>query len=79
MSRDNDPLIGRVLDGRYRILAPIDRGGMATVYEAHDARLDRDVAVKVMHDTSATTRSSPSGSSPRPGPLPGSRTPTWSR
>lgn len=51
MPRDHDPLIGRVLDGRYRILSPIDRGGMATVYEAHDARLDRDVAVKVMHDT----------------------------
>ena len=51
MSRDADPLLGRVLDGRYRILAHIDRGGMATVYEAHDLRLDRDVAVKVMHDT----------------------------
>ena len=51
MSRDADPLLGRVLDGRYRILRPIDRGGMATVYEAHDLRLDRDVAVKVMHDT----------------------------
>jgi serine/threonine-protein kinase len=49
--RDNDPLLGRVLDGRYRILSVIDRGGMATVYEAHDLRLERDVAVKVMHDT----------------------------
>ncbi len=51
MPRDADPLLGRVLDGRYRIVAPIDRGGMATVYEAHDLRLERDVAVKVMHDT----------------------------
>ncbi len=51
MPRDADPLLGRVLDRRYRIVAPIDRGGMATVYEAHDLRLERDVAVKVMHDT----------------------------
>lgn len=44
-----DPLVGRVLDGRYRVAARIARGGMATVYRATDARLDRVVAVKVMH------------------------------
>ncbi len=44
-----DPLLGRLLDGRYRILSRIARGGMATVYEATDLRLDRTVAVKVMH------------------------------
>jgi len=44
-----DPLIGAVLDGRYRLDARIARGGMATVYEAFDQRLDRPVAVKVMH------------------------------
>ncbi len=44
-----DPLIGRVLDGRYRIGPRIARGGMATVYEALDERLDRPCAVKVMH------------------------------
>ena len=44
-----DPMIGRVLDGRYRIDARIARGGMATVYEAHDLRLNRICAVKVMH------------------------------
>jgi serine/threonine-protein kinase len=42
-------LTGRVLDGRYRIDAKIARGGMATVYRAHDLRLDRVCAVKVMH------------------------------
>ena len=42
-------MIGRVLDGRYRIDAKIARGGMATVYRAHDLRLDRECAVKVMH------------------------------
>ncbi|WP_240770437.1 Stk1 family PASTA domain-containing Ser/Thr kinase [Nocardioides sp. GY 10127] len=44
----SDPLLGRVLDGRYRIDAPLARGGMATVYEALDLRLERTVAVKVM-------------------------------
>ena len=45
----HDPLVGRVLDGRYRIDSRIARGGMAAVYLAHDTRLDRTVAVKVMH------------------------------
>jgi len=44
-----DPLIGRLIDGRYEVLARVARGGMATVYRALDRRLDRDVAVKVMH------------------------------
>ena len=48
-ARVNDPLVGRLLDGRYRISGRIARGGMATVYEAMDLRLDRTVAVKVMH------------------------------
>jgi serine/threonine-protein kinase len=44
-----DPLVGTVLDGRYRLDARIARGGMATVYGGFDERLDRPVAVKVMH------------------------------
>ena len=44
-----DPLVGRVMDGRYRLDAVVARGGMATVYVGHDERLDRVVAVKVMH------------------------------
>jgi serine/threonine-protein kinase len=44
-----DPLVGRVLDGRYLVGERIARGGMATVYEARDLRLDRACAVKVMH------------------------------
>jgi serine/threonine-protein kinase len=43
-----DPLVGRLLDGRYRLDKPLARGGMATVYTATDTRLDRVVAVKVM-------------------------------
>jgi eukaryotic-like serine/threonine-protein kinase len=44
-----DPFVGRVLDGRYRVGARIARGGMASVYEGTDLRLDRTVAVKIMH------------------------------
>jgi eukaryotic-like serine/threonine-protein kinase len=47
--RHDDPLIGRILDGRYRVGPRIARGGMATVYQATDLRLDRIVAVKIMH------------------------------
>ncbi len=43
------PLVGRLLDGRYRLDRVIARGGMATVYLGTDTRLDRQVAVKVMH------------------------------
>ncbi|HET9421661.1 MAG TPA: Stk1 family PASTA domain-containing Ser/Thr kinase [Nocardioides sp.] len=44
-----DPNVGRVLDGRYRVGPRIARGGMASVYEGTDLRLDRTVAVKIMH------------------------------
>ena len=46
----SDPLVGCVLDGRYQVLQRLARGGMATVYRAQDTRLDRIVAVKVMHE-----------------------------
>jgi serine/threonine-protein kinase len=42
-------LIGRLIDGRYQVRSRIARGGMATVYLATDLRLERRVAVKVMH------------------------------
>ena len=48
-SQQTDPLIGRLVDGRYRVRARIARGGMATVYVATDLRLERRVAIKVMH------------------------------
>jgi len=45
-----DPLIGTVLNERYRIDAKIARGGMAMVYRGTDLRLDREIAIKVMHE-----------------------------
>ncbi|WP_405372647.1 MULTISPECIES: Stk1 family PASTA domain-containing Ser/Thr kinase [unclassified Microbacterium] len=48
-SQQTDPLIGRLVDSRYRVRARIARGGMATVYVATDLRLERRVALKVMH------------------------------
>ena len=41
--------LGRVLDGRYRLLAPIGTGASAHVFLADDVRLGRRVAVKVLH------------------------------
>ncbi|GAA4285256.1 Stk1 family PASTA domain-containing Ser/Thr kinase [Brevibacterium daeguense] len=44
-----DPLLGVVLDHRYRVDSVVARGGMAMVYRGTDLRLDREVAIKVMH------------------------------
>jgi serine/threonine-protein kinase len=47
-SQRSDPLVGAVLDGRYRVDGMIATGGMSTVYRGLDVRLDRPVALKVM-------------------------------
>lgn len=52
-----DDLIGRLIDGRYQVRSLIARGGMATVYLATDLRLERRVAVKIMHDHLAADQS----------------------
>ena len=48
VEQQSDPLVGSVLDGRYRVDTPIATGGMSTVYRGLDTRLDRPVALKVM-------------------------------
>lgn len=41
-------LIGKRINGRYKVLEAIGSGGMSNVYLAHDMILDRDVAIKVL-------------------------------
>ena len=43
------------LKDRYRVDRELGRGGMATVYLAHDIRHDRDVAIKVLHEDLCAT------------------------
>jgi beta-lactam-binding protein with PASTA domain/serine/threonine protein kinase len=49
-----DTLLGSLIDGRYRISGRVARGGMATVYTALDERLERTVALKIIHPSQAT-------------------------
>ena len=49
-----DPLLGTLLDNRYRVESRIAAGGMSTVYRGRDIRLDRPVALKVMDPRYAT-------------------------
>ncbi|MBV8367330.1 MAG: serine/threonine protein kinase [Candidatus Eremiobacteraeota bacterium] len=46
---ENDPLLGRVIDGKYRIDAEIGAGGMATIYRAARLHIEDVVAIKVLH------------------------------
>ena len=48
-----DELVDQVLDGRYRVLRPLDRGGMGTVFVAQQLNVERLVAIKVMHTDDA--------------------------
>ncbi|WP_433386671.1 Stk1 family PASTA domain-containing Ser/Thr kinase [Micromonospora sp. KLBMP9576] len=48
-----DTLLGSLIDERYRIRGRVARGGMATVYTATDERLERTVALKIIHPSQA--------------------------
>jgi eukaryotic-like serine/threonine-protein kinase len=49
----NDPLIGRTLDGRYEVLGRLGEGGVGVVYRGRQTHLGRFVAIKVLHQDAA--------------------------
>jgi eukaryotic-like serine/threonine-protein kinase len=53
-SPETDPLLGRMIAGRFLITERIARGGMASVYAATQSQLNRAVAIKVMRSSDAT-------------------------
>ncbi len=57
LAAQRDDLIGRVLDERYEIRAPLGKGGMGTVYRGWQLSVDREVAIKVIHHKLADDRS----------------------
>ena len=57
MTTTDTSLAGTLLERRYRVDAPIARGGMSSVYRGADTRLDRPVAIKVMDPRFADDRS----------------------
>ena len=71
MTRMTDQ-VGRVLSGRYRLIAPIGAGASAQVFLADDTRLRRRVAVKLLHAALADDEALPA---PLPGRGPGRRRP----
>ena len=57
LAAQRDDLIGRVLDERYEIRAPLGKGGMGTVYRGWQLSVDREVAIKVIHPKLSGDRS----------------------
>ena len=66
MSMPLDGGVGRVLGGRYRLLAPIGAGASARVYLADDITLRRQVAVKVLRPGVKLDGAAPAVADPPP-------------
>ena len=50
----SDPRLGSVVDGRYRIVEPLARGGMGVVYRGERVGIDRAVAIKFLHESATS-------------------------
>ncbi len=55
-SLEGRDMAGEILGGRYELMEPIGRGGMATIYRARDRRMNRGVAVKVLREVYSSDR-----------------------
>jgi serine/threonine-protein kinase len=51
-----DPLLGRVINGQFRVVRKLGEGGYGAVYEAKDVNLERRIALKIMLPTRAASR-----------------------
>jgi tRNA A-37 threonylcarbamoyl transferase component Bud32 len=56
LAAQRDDMIGKVLDNRYEIRAPLGKGGMGTVYRGWQLSVDREVAIKVIHPKLSSDR-----------------------
>src|SRR5207245_4166202 len=50
-----DPLVGTVVNGKFKIASLVASGGMGKIYRAEQMPLQRPVALKILHGTSAGT------------------------
>ena len=50
LSPGSDPLINKIISGRYKVLSQIGEGGMGVVYEAEHIEIEKKVALKVLRD-----------------------------
>jgi serine/threonine protein kinase len=46
---DSDPFVGSVIAERYRVLAPLGRGGMGAVYRVEHLMMKKELALKLLH------------------------------
>jgi serine/threonine protein kinase len=53
-----DPMVGRVLDGRFTLIAKLGAGSMGTVYRARQRAMERDVAIKILRRDRALDQAS---------------------